>query len=148
MRRAQRRGAATVLVAGTAAGLLAACLPSGGREPERTPVPDEVIFDAVREIPGVTGHDLVYTDTFGSTGYSGEVVVSDDADPACVLDRTLALLWQGRSYLSVAVKQGDEFTHPADLADGLPRAAAFAERYGDKPDDGVLREVDPPACAG
>lgn len=130
------------------AGLLTGCLPSGSSEPEYVPVSDDVIFEAVSEIPGVTEHTLIYNTNFGYTGYGGEVHVDQDADPACVLDTTLALLWQGRSYLSVSVRQGDEFTVPRDLDPKLPRVAAFKERYGERIGDGVLREVDPPACRG
>lgn len=142
------RAAATVLAAAAVGGLAGGCLPARDPEPEPEPVPDEVIFDAVSEIPGVIDHTLTYSTNFGYTGYAGEVRVDDDADMACVLDTTLALLWQGRSYLSVSVVQGDEFLTPADLAPDLPRAAAFAERYGDHVGDGVLHDVDPPACAG
>lgn len=143
----RRRGRTSLgLVVVLTAGLLTGCLPSRTVEPEDVPVPDDVIFDAVSDIPGVTGHDLVYSTNFGYTGYSGDVVVSEDADPACVLDTTLALLWQGRDFLSVSVRQGDEFTTPQDLDPDLPLATTFVERYGASPDDGVLRDVDPPAC--
>ncbi|WP_250445987.1 hypothetical protein [Actinotalea sp. C106] len=135
---------AAALVAGAV--LLGGCSPSAPREPRRTPVPDEEIFEAVSQIPGVESHTLSYNTNFGSTGYNGDVIISQDADPYCVLDTTLALLRQGRAYLSVSVRQGDEFTDPWDLDSDLPLATAFQERYGPRTDDGILREVDPPAC--
>ncbi|WP_250445986.1 hypothetical protein [Actinotalea sp. C106] len=137
------RAAATLMVGAV---LLGGCSPFAPREPRHTPVPDEEIFEAVSQIPGVESHTLVYNTNFGYTGYAGDVIVSQDADPSCVLDTTLALLWQGRAYLSVSVRQGDEFTTPQELGAGLPRATAFQERYGPSTDDGILREVDPPAC--
>lgn len=142
------RAVATALTAAVVGGLAAGCLPPREREPELEPVPDDVLFDAISEIPGVTGHTLSYNENFGYTGYNGEVRVDEDADAACVLDTTLALLWQGRAYLSVSVRQGDEFTTPADLDPDFPLVAAFEERYGARVGDGVLHEVDPPACGG
>ncbi|WP_250445984.1 hypothetical protein [Actinotalea sp. C106] len=116
------------------------------REPRRVPVPDEEIFEAVSQIPGVESHTLSYNTNFGSTGYGGRITVSEDADPYCVLDTTLALLWQGRGGVSVSVYQGGQFTNPQALDPDLPLATAIQERYGPRTDDGILREVDPPAC--
>ncbi|WP_250445985.1 hypothetical protein [Actinotalea sp. C106] len=134
---------AAALVAGAV--LLTGCSLTP-REPRRVPVPDEEIFEAVSQIPGVESHTLSYNTNFGSTGYNGDVIISQDADPYCVLDTTLALLWQGRAYLSVSVWQGDKFTRPQDLGGDLPYVTAFRERYGPRPDGEHLREVDPPAC--
>ncbi|WP_149203665.1 hypothetical protein [Actinotalea subterranea] len=145
----------TVLVAlGLAVGSLAGCAFGGGAraaaEDDRVPVPDEVLFDAVSEIAGVVRADLSYEDdvTDGST-YFGDIEVDADADPACVLDRAYALLWQGRdASVSVSVIQDGAYTQEDAIGvEGNQFMGEMEERYGRRPKDGVFVEPEtPPAC--
>lgn len=107
-------------------------------------VPDEEIYAAIAEIPGVTDVSITFQDDL-TTGplYGGELYVDATADPLCVLDLTLGYLRYGKpGARSVAVVQGDEDYVPEDLGD-----IDYAERYGPTSKDGTLTDPGtPPAC--
>ena len=141
-----------------AAGLAGCAFPDGSggsRESERVPVPDEVLIEAIEDIPGVTEVDVSYEESFtnGRT-YGGSVEVNDTADPVCVLDNVRAILWQGReAWVIVSVVRDGVYTHRSALGDyGRPDETQAShdemeERYGRRPKDGVFVEPEtPPAC--
>ena len=144
--RAGRRAGAGLATAVAVLGVLAGC---GSAQPERTAVPDDVLFAAVADLPGVLEAELAY-DTDRTTGgdYQGTVVVADDADPLCVLYRVQAILWQGRTTLmGVTVVQGDARYDARDLGREAPYADWLRGRYGPRPGSTELVEPEPPpAC--
>ncbi|GIG35348.1 hypothetical protein Cpa01nite_07290 [Cellulomonas pakistanensis] len=96
-------------------------------------VPDDVLFAQVTALPGVRDADLKWELNFGNTpAYMGTVVAEADADPLCVLDETLAVLYQGRrdtSLRAVEVVQGSTSVRAEDLVGETP----LGERYGPRP---------------
>jgi hypothetical protein len=121
-------------------GLLSACGPAKDADkPSYRAVPDKELFARIARLPGVTKVAVTYSDTFTSTNsYAGNVYVKADASSKDVLDKTLAILWQGHpgaAMTSVAVApQGKVQVFPADL--GLMSRKAYVDRYGPQPGDG------------
>lgn len=103
------------------------------------PVPDGDLFAQVAQVPGVTQVHLTgYDGEPQGTGYNGQIVIDGSADPVAVLDRVLAILWQGMpdaNYDSVRVLKDTSPTRASDV--GLTRHAEFEERYGPQPGTGV-----------
>lgn len=99
----------------------------------RGPVPDDVLFDQVADLPGVASSELRWERNFGNTpAYFGTVTAEDDADPLCVLDEALFVLYQGRedtSLRAVRVEQGGTTVRAEDLVGETP----LGERYGPRP---------------
>lgn len=144
--RSQRHAGACLLAVVMMLGLLVGC---GSPGPQRSVVPDDVLFAEIARLPGVIEADVFY-DTEFSRGkvYAGRVTVEDEADPLCVLDRMVAILWQGRSIaVSVVVAQGDESYRAMDLDPETPIQVWKPERYGPRPDSTTFVEPElPPAC--
>ena len=131
-----RRSGARVLVGAAIAGVFAGGLGGCGIGPSgksRGPVPDDVLFEQVAGLPGVAAADLRWELNFGNTpAYAGTVTAERGADPLCVLDETLAVLYQGRqdtSLRAVQVEQGGTTVRAADLVG----EARLGERYGPRP---------------
>ncbi len=122
----------------------------GSREGERVPVPDDVLLGAIEDVPGVTDVDVSYEDDVtNGEQYSGRLEVDDSANPACVLDRVYAILWQGRdAVIGVSVVQGGEVTaEPPPGISFFQKTDEMQDRYGPRPTEGVLVEPEaPPAC--
>ena len=104
------------------------------------PEPDRTLFAHIAMIPHVTRVDLGYADRFGSSNaYSGTVYVDAQADPKRVLDRVLAILWQGHPDAGLEAVQVQPAKGAAvsviDL--GLDSPAALRARYGPQPGPGT-----------
>lgn len=99
----------------------------------RGSVPDDVLFAQVAELPGVEDSDLSWNRNFGyAPQYVGTVTVAKDADAMCVLDQTMAILYQGRPDTGqdqVEIVQGDTTLTAANLVGDDP----LSERYGHVP---------------
>lgn len=127
-----RRLGPTVLLGTAVVAALVGCGvgPSGK---SRGPVPDDVLFDQVADLPGVASSELRWERNFGNTPfYMGTVTAEDDADPLCVLDEALFVLYQGRhdtSLRAVEVEQGGTTVRAEDLVGETP----LGERYGPRP---------------
>jgi hypothetical protein len=129
MRTAKRRRALTWATGIALA--VAGCAPSaaGGS------VPDAVLFDQVAGLDGVASADLSWDRRFGYTPqYVGTVTAEQDADAMCVLDQTMAILYQGRpdtGLREVEVVQGDRRLTASALVGSDP----LSERYGHRPSE-------------
>jgi hypothetical protein len=127
-----RRIGATALLGAVVTAALAGCGfgPSGT---SRGPVPDDVLFEQVADLPGVESSELRWERNFGNTpAYAGTVTAEDRADPLCVLDAALFVLYQGRqdtSLRAVEVVQGTTSVRAEDLVGEAP----LGERYGPRP---------------
>ena len=122
--------------------VFAACSPPGkGRDvPAYEAVPDNEIFAAVSELPGVTGHTLSFdADSFGrANNYSGTVTAERGTDGRVLLDQVLALLWQGHlgaSYGIAVEVDGAPLVTPRRI--GLELRSDWPDRYGPQPGTGV-----------
>lgn len=71
-------------------------------------------------------------------GYSGYITLADEADPAAVIDATLAILWQGlpdAEYGLVQWIRDGEGYRETDV--GLTTREDLQGRYGPQPGTGV-----------
>lgn len=143
-----RRPGATALLGAAVAAALVGCAVGQSGKPSG-PVPDDVLFDQVAALPGVVSSELRWERNFGNTPfYMGTVTAEDDADPLCVLDESLAVLYQGRqdtSLRAVEVEQRGTTVRAEDLVGETP----LGERYGPRPTEpqpsGTLRACTPPS---
>ena len=114
-------------------------------QPSYDPVADDELFAEVAGIPGVKSAELEYVDTFENpNSYAGTITLVRGTDAAEVLDRTCAILWQGRPdvsvFIDVPLGGAAGSTNTADL-----RLSAPTDReapYGAQPGTGQ-----PPADA-
>ncbi len=115
--------------------VLSACS-STGYEPRS----DEELFQAIAELPGVKATNSMDSTTGfqEGTGYSGYITLEPTADPATVIDATLAILWQGRKGAEYGLvewlKDGKGYRE-SDV--GLIDEADYEARYGEQPGTGV-----------
>ncbi|MET0434776.1 MAG: hypothetical protein ABW025_11460 [Cellulomonas sp.] len=141
----------TVLLGTAVATALAGCAVGQSGKPS-APVPDDVLFDQVAELPGVRSSAIRWERNFGNTPfYMGTITAEDAADPLCVLDEALAVLYQGRqdtSLRAVEVEQGGTTVRAEDLDGETP----LGERYGPRPTEpqptATLRACTPPSLGG
>lgn len=119
MGRALTRGLAVVV----AVLVLAGCGGGSGAGP----VPDDVLFAQVADLPGVESADLTYSsDVTRGQRYTGAVVVPADAtddELGCVAGQVAEILWQGRPDATshVVVRRGDEQGVLVGIPDDLTR---------------------------
>jgi hypothetical protein len=136
--------------------LLTSCTGGGEKDgPDYTPVPDAKLFAQVEQIDGVVSADLSWSDKFGrSNTYDG--VIRTRGVSACeVLDRTYAILWQGRPDADLVIEVEQRKAPPSDLSEfdvvdmrAIDRAVERdpATRYGEQP--GTGKPPDDSLCAG
>jgi hypothetical protein len=125
--------------------LLGGC---GKDDADYTPKEAATLFAEIAAMPGVTE---VHLEEYGPSGigehrsaYQGYVQVDDAADPLQVLDRVLAILWQGipgADLSSVRVHQGDALYDAAYVGLGDP---LLTKRYGSQPGTGEPPADQPP----
>lgn len=126
--------------------LLAACggtpdSPTSTDGPDYTPVPDQDLFQQVRQIDGVTTVDLGYADHFGnSSAYQGEVTVTAGTDELATLDHVIAVLRQGRQDATMNVSLSSPTRTVTALTLGVRTLEQLNQRYGEQPGNG-----EPPA---
>lgn len=104
------------------------------------PVPDAQLYSRIMRIPGVVGAELRWTNGFDSpNGYGGTIDGERTANAAMILDRALAILWQGRPGADLGaievISKGDLAVFPSEF--GLKGQADYAARYGPQPGTGV-----------
>ncbi|VTR76765.1 hypothetical protein CHMI_01528 [Cellulomonas hominis] len=116
-----------------AALLLGGCVPEEEPPPPSDgPVPDEVLFRQVQALPGVASvEDLRFQDPFGyPPAYAGSIVVEEGADPLCVLDQALSVLYQGRAGADLGVLVRTPEKRAYGLLSLVGRDGSALERYG------------------
>ncbi|WP_392543552.1 hypothetical protein [Oryzobacter telluris] len=108
-----------------------------------TPVPDDQLFDRVRDLPGVTGAKVSFRDNLTDGAlYSGALVSDGTQNPYAVLDAAAAVLRQGRPragiLLTVEVpREGEvpvQYTSTSLL--DLTVLDPLTARYGPQPGSG------------
>ncbi|MBX9246810.1 hypothetical protein ICW40_18635 [Actinotalea ferrariae] len=136
-----------VAIAAVTSLLLAGC---SGRT--RDAVPDDVLFDEIARIRGVTETDVAYEGQTWTHGpfYTGAVTIEASADAACVLDRVYAMLWQGQpGSFTVSLLRDGTFLISEDLLGfaAIGNDAQLERRYGQRTGSRTFTEPkDPPAC--
>lgn len=130
----------TLLAVAVAVALMTGCLPGGeddggGYEP----VPDDELYAEIAALDGVQEVDIRFVEGFGRTNnYGGELTVADPDRALELLDRAIAILWQGRegalADLLVLGPDRQLLHYPSDL--GLRKPADYEERYGPQPGTG------------
>lgn len=110
----------------------------GPLKADYTPIPDEELYSAIADMPGVERSDVSLNDTFPDYAYVGEVDISTDADAQQVLDTIYATLRQGRFRAAINItgyQSGRDVRLTALERSGSP--AELEERYGPQPGDGT-----------
>ena len=134
----------SVLALAIVMALLTGCRSGGGDdEPAYEPVPDEDLYAAIAALDGVRKVEIRYVEGFARTNnYGGELTVDDPSRAMELLDRAVAILWQGRpgalADLLVLGPDRQLLHYTSDL--GLRTRADYEERYGPQPGTG-----EPPA---
>jgi hypothetical protein len=102
---------------------------------EQGAVPDEVLFEQVRGLPGVVSVEgLRYQHPFGyPPAYAGTILVGQDADPLCVLDEALSVLHQGRTGVDLGVLVRTPEKQAYGLLSLVGRDGSAEHRYGPQP---------------
>jgi hypothetical protein len=111
----------------------------GGKKADYTPIPDDELYAAIGEIPGVQAVDIRYNDTFPEKKYGGEITIESGVDAQDVLDAAYAVLRQGRFDVGISVfglqdKTSISFDRLGGRS-GIP--SRLEERYGPQPGDGT-----------
>lgn len=135
------RWTSSVLVLAIAVALMTGCQPGGGDDPKPgyDPVPDEDLYAEIADLEGVTRVKIRFVEGFARTNnYGGELAVADPGRALEVLDRAIAILWQGRegalADLIVLGPDNQLLGYTSDL--GLRKPADYEERYGAQPGTG------------
>lgn len=121
--------------------VLAGCALNNPSTPRTTyaPIPDRTLYARIAKVPGVTKVDIGWVNRFGEANtYVGDVEVRAGIDQVRVLDRSLAILRQGRpgAFLAIQVfRPGSTAISPQDF--GLWSIADYESRYGPQPGAGV-----------
>lgn len=122
--------------------LLGGCSSSGSdsaARPDYTPIPDEKLYAAIADLPGVQAIDIRFNDTWPEAKYGGEITIEPDADAQSVLDATYAVLRQGRPDVGISVFGIQDRTSISfdrlEGRSGIP--SELAKRYGEQPGDGT-----------
>ncbi len=129
-----------VLALAIAVALMTGCRP-GGDDPKASydPAPDDDLYAEIADLDGVTKVKIRFVEGFARTNnYGGEIVVDDPERALEVLDRAIAILWQGRegalADLIVLGPDNQLLKYTSDL--GLRKPADYEERYGPQPGTG------------
>lgn len=141
------RPRAVLVVVAVLLSVLAGCAKDDGPvKPDYTPVPDATLMSRIARLPGVADVDVTFQKSFDyGTGYVGRIRVDPDVDAAAVLDRSYAILRQGRYQVEITVVAVQDGRQVSSAGFGLDAGttAALDERYGPQPGDGK-----PPTSGG
>jgi hypothetical protein len=130
----------TMLVVAIAVALMSGCGPGGDDDkPTYDPMPDEELYSEIEALDGVQQVDIRFVEGFARTNnYGGELTVTDPDRALELLDRAIAILWQGRegalADLLVLGPDRQLLHYTSDL--GLRKPADYEERYGPQPGTG------------